>query len=467
MRRWKSVLWTFAAFCVAIVGDTSAKSQETAAPAQWYRGMIHMHSYWSDGQALPEEALALYKEGGCDFLVLSDHNRFQDNPDQWVEVGKKVKPEILAAFEARFGADAIERKKVTDDQGEKTLVRLKTFDELKALMEKDGDFLLIPGYEHSGDAKNGEHVHLNAIGTRRYVPLLQPETSEEMLKQNVEALDQMLATERADGGESLSFTMLNHPDWRYYDVLPEELIPYSTVRFFEIRNCGPTWKMKDGCWTCDTFWDVVNAYRALENAPLVYGVASDDTHGYGKMRENPQTGPGGWIVVKAPELTQTAILQAMNDGNFYASTGVVLDDVTYDPQTKTNTLTITPRVGETLTVRIFATSKTFDQTKETVEIAADGDQPARTLFTYSDEIGREAGTVVVTVEENQSRCDANTTGMEKLHTFLKDGTCTITWRGLPDDLYTRAMIESGEPQPVKHGGKPDRQTAWTQPRPAM
>ena len=50
---------------------------------RWYRGMLHMHTHWSDGRALPEQAVAAYRNAGYDFISISDHNRFQDNPDKW------------------------------------------------------------------------------------------------------------------------------------------------------------------------------------------------------------------------------------------------------------------------------------------------------------------------------------------------------------------------------------------------
>ena len=54
---------------------------------RWYKGNLHMHSFWSDGRAAPEEAIKLYKSRGWDFVALSDHNVFQDNPEEWVSVG--------------------------------------------------------------------------------------------------------------------------------------------------------------------------------------------------------------------------------------------------------------------------------------------------------------------------------------------------------------------------------------------
>jgi len=31
---------------------------------RWYKGMLHSHSYWSDGRAFPEQAVACYKALG-------------------------------------------------------------------------------------------------------------------------------------------------------------------------------------------------------------------------------------------------------------------------------------------------------------------------------------------------------------------------------------------------------------------
>ncbi len=40
---------------------------------QWYKGNLHMHTTCSDGQKTPEEAVAVYREKGYDFLALTDH----------------------------------------------------------------------------------------------------------------------------------------------------------------------------------------------------------------------------------------------------------------------------------------------------------------------------------------------------------------------------------------------------------
>ncbi|MGM9626043.1 MAG: CehA/McbA family metallohydrolase [Eubacteriales bacterium] len=40
---------------------------------KWYKGNLHTHTTVSDGRKTPEEAIALYRENGYDFLSLTDH----------------------------------------------------------------------------------------------------------------------------------------------------------------------------------------------------------------------------------------------------------------------------------------------------------------------------------------------------------------------------------------------------------
>ena len=137
---------------------------------RWYRGMLHMHTHWSDGRALPEQAVAAYKNAGYDFISVSDHNRFQDDPDKWMAVGngtekgwppKVVHPDCFKAYVERFG-----RGKVRERDG-KTEVRLATYSELKQMFEVPGKFLMLPGVEITTDTKATGvtyAMHMNVIG---------------------------------------------------------------------------------------------------------------------------------------------------------------------------------------------------------------------------------------------------------------------------------------------------------------
>jgi hypothetical protein len=70
-------------------------------------------------------------------------------------------------------------------------------------------------------------------------------------------------------------------------------------------------------------WDAI-----LSNGMLLYGIAVDDAHTF-KQPGNPLVaGPGrGWVGVRAARLDTRAVLDALERGDFYASTGVELDDL--------------------------------------------------------------------------------------------------------------------------------------------
>src|SRR5436853_6539289 len=59
--------------------------QTALAQSQWWKGNLHTHSLWSDGDDFPEMIVNWYKEHGYDFLALSDHNVMLTG-DKWVSI---------------------------------------------------------------------------------------------------------------------------------------------------------------------------------------------------------------------------------------------------------------------------------------------------------------------------------------------------------------------------------------------
>jgi hypothetical protein len=67
-------------------------------PGRWYRGNTHSHSTESDGQISIAERFAQYRDGGYDFLVLTDHRKVSDvsahSRDGFLAIsGSEVHPE--------------------------------------------------------------------------------------------------------------------------------------------------------------------------------------------------------------------------------------------------------------------------------------------------------------------------------------------------------------------------------------
>jgi hypothetical protein len=57
----------------------------------------------------------------------------------------------------------------------------------------------------------------------------------------------------------------------------------------------------------------------------IYGVSSDDAHKLQKWGEKENNPGRGWVMVRSKELTSSALTAAMLKGDFYSSSGVMLD----------------------------------------------------------------------------------------------------------------------------------------------
>ena len=143
--------------------------------ARWYRGNLHMHTYWSDGRAFPEQAVSIYKQLGYDFIGLSDHNVFADQADCWRTVEDHPKgwpPQVgrplFDAYSKAFGSEAETRT----FEGE-TQVRLKTYGEMRSRFEEPGKFLLMPAVEITQYLKEeGVQVHMNYVNLPDVIPFV-------------------------------------------------------------------------------------------------------------------------------------------------------------------------------------------------------------------------------------------------------------------------------------------------------
>jgi hypothetical protein len=72
----------------------------------------------------------------------------------------------------------------------------------------------------------------------------------------------------------------------------------------------------------EAVWDYL-----LTRGKRIYGIAVDDAHHFqtiGRDRANPGR---GWVAVRARNLDPRSLVAALEEGSFYASTGVELDDV--------------------------------------------------------------------------------------------------------------------------------------------
>ncbi len=263
---------------------SSAAAQATgqtsqAGPAlRWYKGNTHTHTLNSDGDSTPDEVVRWYREHGYHFLVLSDHNF------------------------------------------------LTSVDGLNALHGADDKFLVVKGEEVS-DTFEKKPLHINGLDVSTRVEPQHGSSVVEVLQRNVDAI------RRVDG-----VPHINHPNFGWA-ITTDDLRQVRNYRLIEIFNGHPLVNNLGGGGVpgLEEVWDTI-----LTSGTLLYGLAVDDAH-YLKQPGNPDVpGPGrGWVVVRAPRLEARALVDALERGDFYASTGVELTD--YQANARQITVTVKPR----------------------------------------------------------------------------------------------------------------------------
>ena len=77
----------------------------SAEDVRWWKGNLHTHSLWSDGDDYPEMIADWYRSNGYHFLAISDHNVLSEG-QRWIHREKNAGG--LRAFNKylkRFGND--------------------------------------------------------------------------------------------------------------------------------------------------------------------------------------------------------------------------------------------------------------------------------------------------------------------------------------------------------------------------
>lgn len=409
---------------LALVSVNSIHADPAAGghASQWYKGNLHTHSHWSDGDDYLENIALWYTEHDYQFLVFTDHNVLA-NKERWVVVGKtKGKMQAYDKLKANF-PDWVEERG-TGDQLE---VRLRRFDEVAARFNKPGKYRLIQGEEIS-DSFHRHPIHMN-VGN--VVELIEPrhgESAYETMQNNVDAV----VAQRKRTGQAMMIH-LNHPNFGYA-VTAEDMMRLQGEKFFEVFNGHPGVHNSGDQTHASTerIWDIVLAQRlGVLDLPLMYGLAIDDGHNYHNIPSRASEPGRGWVMVQAKELTAETMVLALEAGDFYASSGVSLESF-HDHGDRLE-VKVNPVADETYTIEFIGTLKGTNLQGEPIQNEAG--EPLPVTHRYSPEIGK----------------------------VLQKSTGTIaTYKYTGDELYVRAKITSSadHPNPSEIG---DKKQAWVQP----
>lgn len=373
--------------------------EKDADKRKWFKGNLHTHSFWSDGDEYPEMIIDWYKSNGYDFVALSDHNILAAG-EKWITVPKsRMYAEGFEKYKERFGESWVEFKMDTG----RTHVKLKTYQEYKTLFE-DESFLIIQSEEIT-DRFEGKPIHINATNVVDLIPAQGGSSVADVMQRNVDAV----LGQREQSGVPM-FPHINHPNF-YYAISVEDMIALRGERFFEVYNGHPLVhnygdSLRPGT---EAMWDLINMAYHKRAQPLLLGLATDDSHNYHQFGTAYSNAGRGWVMVNAESLSAADLITAMEDGDFYASTGVTLERYDFD------------------------------------------DNEIRIKVRQEEGVEYEIEFIGVTGNETQAR-------------VLKrvEGTTTASFKMTADHLFVRAKIVSSrlKANPFQEN---DRETAWTQP----
>lgn len=264
---------------VAVVLGVLAAAPSPAAGVRYLKGQLHLHSARSkDSQTPPTEVIRWYREHGYDFIVFTDHNR--------------------------AGAPAPE----------------------------PGSPLVLPGVELTQNLDTctpppeaGEQclLHVNALLVTAPAPRFDPWIPG-AVRDRLEAYRQGLRAALELG----AIAQLNHPNFHHgADAsLLFTLVRDNGLRFFEIANGSFDAENRGDAKhpSTEEIWD-----ELLTAGAWIFGTATDDAHHYydaeaaARRGEAVYTGDRGFVMVRAAR-DATAIREALLRGDFYSSSGVLL-----------------------------------------------------------------------------------------------------------------------------------------------
>jgi hypothetical protein len=243
-------------------------------PAQYFKGNLHTHTLNSDGDSTPDDVVKWYREHGYHFVTITDHNY------------------------------------------------LTSVDGLNALHGATDKFLVMKGEELT-DRFGDKPLHVNAFEPSSFVA---PSSGSSVL----DGVQKMVDAIRGVGG----VPSINHPNFGWA-ISAEELLAVQRTRLFEVYNGHPTVNNIGGGGVpgLEEVWD-----RILSSGKMIYGIGVDDAHYFKRPEDKTAPRPGqAWVYVRAPRLESRALLEALERGEFYASTGVELQSI----QSSASALTVT------------------------------------------------------------------------------------------------------------------------------
>lgn len=244
---------------------------------KFFKANLHCHTNISDGKETPEEIKQLYSQKGYSVVAFTDHEILIPHPE--------LNDENFLALNS-YEYEIISPRK-PDNPAHKLR---KTCHMCLIALEPDNTTHVCWHGGLWGNALN----YLDQAKIREDEPLF-------IRHYNGECISHVMREARKAG----FFVTYNHPVWSMEDMA--DIANYHGMNALEIFNTG----CAVGGWDeyNNTVYDAM-----LRRGEKIFCIAADDNHDVSNMF-------GGWTMIAADKLEYRNITKALEDGNFYASTG--------------------------------------------------------------------------------------------------------------------------------------------------
>ena len=260
-----------------------------------FKANLHSHSTLSDGKLTPEELAKAYREHGYSVLAITDHEFIADHSDLNTEDFL-----TLTSYELQMVANSEQPRKK--------------------------DQMCCHMCIYSKDPHDVRHVYFNpnARDVRRHchnpevIPSIQYIGRNDVVKDyRVELINEIVKTAN-ENGKLVSY---NHPAWSL--ETDEQYCNFQGFYAMEIYNNDSS---TEGIDEYNPFiYD-----RMLRSGQRLGCVATDDCHDSFPIGHPRNDSFGGWTYIFAESLTYENIIKAMENGDYYASTGPEIYEISYE-----------------------------------------------------------------------------------------------------------------------------------------
>ncbi len=252
----------------------------------FYKGNLHCHTVFSDGYKTPEEIKQMYKEKGYSFVAYTDHEHI-------INQSHLTDDDFVAIVGCEFAVK--EFPTVSTFAKRDMKVAHLNFYALDPKTEITPCYSLV--YDTKIKEFFRERIKFTKDCQRNYT---------------VDSINNLISEMKKQG----FLVSYNHPTWSLETAL--DYMNYKGIDFVEIYN--------NGCFIYGLSIDDEHVFsQMLMAGNKLYCTACDDNHNANIHKDDSF---GGWVVVNSNSLNYESIMEALKNGEFYASTGPEIYSIT-------------------------------------------------------------------------------------------------------------------------------------------